>query len=715
MQNQFAHPSQDRPIHGPAEDRLDRGPFVQSLVRALVRDERDAKGLLVGRQATGFVVGLTGKWGLGKSSILHLLAAELGSMDRVIVSVFNPWLFNGRDELLRGFFSGLRDAMGRSNVENARELATALDRYWGAVDLAGHAVAAVADVYGAAGAATTGWKLFSKKAKAEFPKKNDLSPEVERKHLEKKLAKMKVAVVVLIDELDRVEDGEVRAVAQLVKAVGDIEGLSYLVAYDADRVIDALGRGEGDGRKASGAHYLEKIIQLPIPLRPLFGEDVDALLKAELEHRRMSLPVELSENEQEIFEQIKREIETPRDVKRLVGAYAILELATRGEISDIDVLGYSWITVKSPDLREILASDCDKAVSDPIREEVIERLLSRRDSSGPPPIEEAFGACATRHEKLLALIFPRFAKRSANQDDGTRLYHRRNLIRLLYLGNPPGAVSREELEATWSISDSAEMEKKLSEMLVAGKLRAFIDRMDDLLPRLSAKGDFVFWPALSRVLTRSHDLTEGLSLKQAVSRDAVDTLFGLGARNTQNAERVKLSMNALIADGDLVLVPGILRKHMFAHGLTHHGSARGGEVVYDKVETQRLLAAETPRYRAAVVDGTALRQLPNVEAVFALGNSGAWDASLRDNFTNQLEGREALSTVAALLVPPGYSADLKSLNELFDAERVYGAMKRLGEIEPPLDKWTADAFRSLKWILAGKDPNFDDEEETPVA
>ncbi|MGK3151703.1 P-loop NTPase fold protein, partial [Staphylococcus shinii] len=83
-------------------------------------------------------------------------------------------------------------------------------------------------------------------------KPKELSPQEERRKLEKKLADAKIAVVVLIDELDRVEDDEVRAVAQLVKAIGDIKGISYLVAYDPERVADALGRGSGDDRRRTG-------------------------------------------------------------------------------------------------------------------------------------------------------------------------------------------------------------------------------------------------------------------------------------------------------------------------------------------------------------------------------------------------------------------------------------------------------------------------------
>jgi predicted KAP-like P-loop ATPase len=137
---------QDRAIESEAADKLDRGPFVESLIRALIVDDSDDSGQLIRRRATGYVVGLTGKWGLGKSSVLNLLARKLESMNRVGVVIFNPWLFKGRDELIIGFFNALRGAMGRSRAEEARALLEAIDRYWGAIQIAANGVAALADL-----------------------------------------------------------------------------------------------------------------------------------------------------------------------------------------------------------------------------------------------------------------------------------------------------------------------------------------------------------------------------------------------------------------------------------------------------------------------------------------------------------------------------------------------------------------------------------------
>jgi len=53
--------------------------------------------------ADGLVVGIDGKWGSGKSSLLHLIECELRSLpaiDRPSLISFRPWLVGNRDALL---------------------------------------------------------------------------------------------------------------------------------------------------------------------------------------------------------------------------------------------------------------------------------------------------------------------------------------------------------------------------------------------------------------------------------------------------------------------------------------------------------------------------------------------------------------------------------------------------------------------------------------
>lgn len=708
MSELFHDPKQDRPIGRSEHDVLDRGPFVKSLVRALVIDEVDASGRVTGRRATGYVVGLTGRWGLGKSSVLNLLGEKLGSMDRTIVARFNPWIFNGRDELLTGFFSALRTAVGKSNTDTARELAKQLDRYWGAINLAGHGVAAFVDLHGGLGAATSGWRTWFPRFRQAIVGQKVRSPDEERVELEKKLAKLKCAVVVLIDELDRIEDEEVRAVAQLVKAVGDIKGVSYLVAYDQERVIQALGRGHGGERRSSGENYLEKIIQHPIPLRPMFEEDASKLLTAGLLHHGVELPEFTNDSQKRTLRAIIREISTPREIKRLVGAYAILERAVRGEICPYDTLAYCWILTKSPLLRDLLASNIDKVVSDPGERELFDRAAQRQNGK-LTDVGSVLGIAAKSQERLLKQLFPIFGW-SAEGPDSDRLYRRRNLVRMLFLGDPPGMVPNREVQALWS-SPTATIQNELKAMLSDGRITALIDRIDDLLPVLPPSGDRGFWTALANVLPRESDWLKGPEILRAVSDDAASALYRLGLRHPEQSQRVASCIDVLIEAGDLVLVPWLLRKLLYAHGLTNQERSGRGSGVLDSDKTSALLQIELVRYQAAVLDGTALRRVPNLEAIYVLANSGNWTSQIRESLTSQLVDGPAIFTLAGMVVPPGYATSKDHLDELFDAETVLGRLESLKTDDQwPSDPWMAESARRLYSILKGRDPNFDDDD-----
>ncbi len=693
---------QDRAIESETADKLDRGPFVDSLVRALVKDNISDSGQLIGRRSTGYVVGLTGRWGLGKSSILNLVYQKLDTSDHVVVANFNPWLFNGRDELVSAFFTVLRNAMGRGGTKKAEAMAKAIDQYWGAINLAGHGVAAVVDVYGGSGAATSSWKSWAPKFHKAVPKSKLKTPDEERLGLELKIAEANCAVVVLIDELDRIEDDEVRAVAQLIKAVGDIKGLSYLAAYDPDRVIEALGRGSEDGRRQTGERYIEKIIQHAIPLRPLFNEDVSSLFEAALADHGLNLKETESDREKKLFNHLIDLIDTPRDVKRLVGTYAILERAVRGEICPFDVLGYCWILIKSPGLREKIASHIDDLVIDPSSQALKDRMMRNVRNMPEPDFNTILGNSAAAHIKTLELLFPHLTDQTTDPNIGQRISKRRNLVRMLYLGNPPGMIRRSVLENLWVNSDLSDLENTFRQLMIEDKLASSIDRLDDLLFSLPESGDQTFWVALSRSLLRSSKVIEGPDAKRALLDDAATSLLRIGQRNPEQRHRLQTAIDALIADSDLLFVPWLLRKHLFAHGSTRHTDIpRGGEVLTLE-ETKALLSKELPRYRHAVLDGTFLQRLPDTEVIYVLTNTQNWDKELRDSLTEQIDSMEVAATLAALLVPPGISTNSSVLTELFDSEIIQARLEKWIEKHGlPHNQWLSECLQRLRKLLAG--------------
>lgn len=701
---------QDRAIEAPESDALERGPFVASLVKTLVHTDYDAStGAMTARRATGFVVGLTGEWGLGKSSVLNLLSHELKQMEHVVVATLNPWLFKGRDELVEAYFNSLREALGYSTSEKTRKLLRQLERYKASIELVGTTTAGIIDVVVGAGAATTFWNKWLLKLVRLLNKPKELSAHQERKNLEAKLAEEKIAVVVLIDELDRVEDEEVRAVAQLVKAVGDIKGISYLVAYDQDRVAQALGKGAtSDERQKTGESYLEKIIQFPIPLRPLFEDDARDLLLHAMRSNGVSMPTATQPHQTEIFNQLLREIRTPREIKRLIGAFSVLEEIVRGEICPFDVLAYSWLVAKAPSIRGHISNNIHKLVDDP---NIAELLSRRRDRSSNTSAEETLvdvlGGTAKTHLGVLQLIFPRFNQgRQSAVDvlDGQRLSKRRNLIRLLYLGNPPGQFSRVDIETLWSLSNLDELNTELRPLKRNGQLGPLLDRVGDFSASFPETGDQFFWSALCRVLIRENDWITEEEVEPGLVEDVGSILWRLGRSGNDGAKRFRTIIAALIKSGDLLVVPWILRKHLFAHGLTSYSNQAKGDHILDEKETIALRDLELPRYRAAVTDGIVLRRLPDTEAMFCLVNCNQWDIALRQNFTSQLDSLNAVTSLAALILPPGIICDRSTLDLMLDADAIFKKSSMLLQTEGlPESEWLATAVRRFRATLAGRD------------
>src|ERR1019366_4646025 len=59
-------------------------------------------------RSRGVVIGITGPWGSGKSSILNLLRERLKADNpQTVVVSFDPWLISGRNDLISAFINEL--------------------------------------------------------------------------------------------------------------------------------------------------------------------------------------------------------------------------------------------------------------------------------------------------------------------------------------------------------------------------------------------------------------------------------------------------------------------------------------------------------------------------------------------------------------------------------------------------------------------------------
>ena len=96
--------SADSPISNPDLDEFNRRGF----------SERIAQTIAARKETKSLVIGIYGKWGEGKTTVLNFINAELELQENVVSLSFNPWLFPSETELLIAFYSELSTAIGKS-------------------------------------------------------------------------------------------------------------------------------------------------------------------------------------------------------------------------------------------------------------------------------------------------------------------------------------------------------------------------------------------------------------------------------------------------------------------------------------------------------------------------------------------------------------------------------------------------------------------------
>ncbi|RXK82896.1 KAP family P-loop NTPase fold protein [Filimonas effusa] len=227
----------DKPISTLSEDKFQRYEFAKRIA-GIVGTPKIAESL---------VVGLYGKWGEGKTSVLNFIRQELPK-ETVVVN-FNPWLFTSQTELLNAFFQEMAGALGAAKKSIREKIGTAMADY-------GAAIGSVTKFMG--------MPLDSVQRSGEVLKNISLASAKTR--VDKLIVQANTNIVVFIDDIDRLDVQEIQYIFKLVKLVGDFPRTCYILSFDDEIVATALSEKYRSTQENGGYKYLEKIIQVPLKL-----------------------------------------------------------------------------------------------------------------------------------------------------------------------------------------------------------------------------------------------------------------------------------------------------------------------------------------------------------------------------------------------------------------------------------------------------------------
>jgi predicted KAP-like P-loop ATPase len=304
-------------------------------------------------------VGIYGEWGLGKTTLLnfveHHVRADPDADDPIVIR-FNPWWFSGRDDLLRCFFEQFTAAVSErpAKLRQVAENASRLAKFFGRIPSS--AVDAVAPGAGAIVSAAA--ELLDRSA--------PLSPSdfaKTKRQLELAMAATPLRILVIVDDVDRLPPREMVDVFRLVKAVGDLPNVIYLLALDRAVVESALCEQYGQ----FGASYLEKIVQVSFDLpRPPDGA-LGRLFATRLHAVLASAPKELFDEARwrALYEGgVEAFLRTPRDVARLLNTVSVTYPAVRAEVNPVDFVGIEALRLFQPLVYDTIRSHPEQFIGE---------------------------------------------------------------------------------------------------------------------------------------------------------------------------------------------------------------------------------------------------------------------------------------------------------------------------------------------------------------
>lgn len=564
-------------------DKLSRSGFAESAAAALRKVSSSA----------GLVVSIEGAWGSGKTSALAMIEAILsqpGSAHQPLIVHFNPWLVGEKDALLRHFLSRIAGAINLSDhSRDGKKAAKEIKAYSKAFDLvklipgAEPWTSLIKSVFDTVGDATG--------AIAEYK-----TPDIEayKQKVEEALHRFKRPIVVFIDDIDRLFPSEVFEMVRIIKAVGELPHVGYVLAWDSAYVSSAL---EKLGVPYAGS-YLDKVVQIRMPLPSLSISARKKLINDALnELPADALLPRFKEHDPRLsglyYSGLRELLEQPRDMARVFNAVRMIEPPLRGEIVFADILGLAALSVKAPTVFELLRRNPRLFVGRLVDDHGLLEKSEDVIKNGMPKRKLAYDACGSPSavQRVVHYLFPSVAEAEgsyalgrASYVDGT-IAHPARLAIALQLSVTSGDVS---LAAAKRYLQQPDQRLAVIGSLTTENCHTFLELLGDVAQSLGSEDiidlddlcmSIAGLPEQALFVDRAKAGKEsiGLNAEDNALRAIVMLLKSVAPdRMEAVAERIAADSRTLSCAAEIVMQSYVPQRQRYSEQLTAPAGARDG-------------------------------------------------------------------------------------------------------------------------------------------
>lgn len=494
----------DAAITKPEDDRLDRAAFAKRL----------ASALLSWKQEDSIVIGLFGPWGSGKTSVVNMTLSYLNSAtndsakeDAPIVVKFNPWHFSDQGHLLGLFFGELLQGIRQGAPQKFEWLKTKLGDLGEMLSPIGDAPVVGDYVKPIAGVAKA---LGQKASLVEL-----------RKEADKAFRDLGRRVIIVMDDIDRLTQLEIRQLFQTIKLNADFPNTIYLIV--ADRVV--IERSLTTEQGVSGRAYLEKIVQVGFDIPPPDPSHITEFLEEQIQLIVSSVMGGALDPKpwNALYDSGFRNLfDTMRDAKRFANAISFTSGMVRDEVNSVDFIGLEALRVFTPEIyveianrKHLFLYASRSVLPERVDYESLQKELNDITKLAGTHQEDALGICRQLFPQVDG-IFQRVSYSSGGWQRSWRADRRicsQDMFDTYFLLRPrSGEITRKELDHLAKLASNPEaLTEAMNEYGYSGRFVRLTDWLPDLIGKQSKPGILGFCEALLTIAEERTDERRSLS------------------------------------------------------------------------------------------------------------------------------------------------------------------------------------------------------------
>ena len=329
----------DVAITNKKDDLLNRDKFAEKL----------AERILDYKYSDPLNIGIIGKWGSGKTSLINLMLNHIDEKikkDKLedkkikreyIIVHFNPWFFSKQSNLYIQFFKVLIEEIRKHEAEKIplfKRLTTpqksifkkleieTLEEYIDYLEL--NKILSIDDM----------------EYSLSYEQMESYESLLFHKNLCDRIFNLsKYKIIVIVDDMDRLMKDEIKQVIRLVKSLADFRNFIYILSFDKHIVAKAIDEEQTD----IGDKFLDKIVQIPISVPSITEDNLESLIIEKMSEIYNQHPLNFINEKNELIQIInylKIFIKDLRDLKRFihVSKFFIKDFGDELDINDYTLI-----------------------------------------------------------------------------------------------------------------------------------------------------------------------------------------------------------------------------------------------------------------------------------------------------------------------------------------------------------------------------------------